>query len=119
MRVSIAWTSECADGHEIRDRVEDRHGRLEVRDGLVHRDEMGLEPIARRPVCVELEQPARHPGFEVDTDGAHVPEELLRRFLEEKAQAAFAPAAGGVEEVGCQARLPGPGGAGDGIVLPR
>ena len=76
-------------------------------------DEMGLEPVPRRPVGVELQQSGGHPRLEVDADGAHVPEELLRRLLEEKAQAAFAPAARRVEKVGGQARLPGAGGAGD------
>ena len=63
-------------------------------------DEMRLEPVARRPVGMELQQSGRHPRLEVDADGAHVPEELLRRLLEEEAQAALAPAARRVEKVG-------------------
>ena len=98
-----------ADRHQVGHRVDDDHGRLEVRHDLVHRHEMGLEPVARRPVGVELQQSGRHPRLEVDADGAHVPEELLRRLLEEKAQAALAAAARRVEKVRRQARLPGAG----------
>ena len=76
-------------------------------------DEMRLEPVARRPVRVELQQSAGHPRLEVDADGAHVSQELLRRLFEEKAQAAFAAAARRVEKVGGQAGLPGARGAGD------
>ena len=62
---------------------------------------------------MELQQSACHPRFEVDTDGAHVSEELLWRLFEQEAQAAFAAAARRVEKVSGQARLPGARGAGD------
>ena len=114
MRVSIAWTSA-----NVPTVIRLVTGSRTVTDGLksatmlVHRDQMRLEAVARRAVGVKLQQAGGHPGLEVDADGPHVPQELLRGFLEQEAQAAFAAAAGGIEEVGREARLAGAGGAGD------
>ena len=67
-----------ADRHQVGHRVDDGDGRLEVGHHLMHRREMGLEAVARRPVGVELQQSGRDPRLEVDADRAHVPEQLLR-----------------------------------------
>ena len=61
---------------------------------------------------MKLEQAGRHPWLQIDADRTHVAEQLLRRLLEQEAQAAFAPTAGRVEEVGGEARLSGAGGPG-------
>src|SRR6185436_20809523 len=92
---------------------EHRHGGLKVGDYLVHRHEMRLEAVARWPIRMELQHPAFHPRLEIDADGAHVAQQLLRRLFEEKAQTALAPAARRVEKVGSETRLAGAGGAGD------
>ena len=67
-----------AHGHQVGHRIEDDHVRPEARHDLVHRQQVRLQPVARGPVSVELEQSARHPRLQVDADGAHVPEQLLR-----------------------------------------
>ena len=100
-------------GHQVGHRVDDGHGRLEVRNGLVHRHEMCLEPITRGPVGMKLQQAGGHPGLEIDADRPHVPKKLLGRLFKEEAEAPFAPTARRIEKVGGQTRLPGPRGTGN------
>ena len=58
-------------------------------------------------------RPFFEPGRQVQADGAHVADELALRLLEGEVQAALAAAAGGVGEVGGQARLAGARRSGD------
>ena len=74
---------------------------------------MRLEAVARRAVGVKLQQARCDPRLQIDADGAHVANELLRRLFEQKAQAAFAAPARRVEEMRREAGLPSAGRAGD------
>src|SRR6185503_13976428 len=56
---------------------------------------------------------ALHPRLEVDADGAHVAQQLLRRLFEEEAQTALAAAARRVEKVSGKTRLARAGRTGD------
>ena len=71
----------------------------------MHRREMELQPVQRRPRRVDLQQPLLHPAIEIEADRPHVADVLRRRLLELKADGALAAAAGGIEEAGGEGRL--------------
>jgi hypothetical protein len=78
---------------------------------------MYLQALSRRLVkaCVRRAGSplALHRRPEVDADRAHVTNDLRRGFLEGDVEGAFTPIRGGAHEVGGDAALAAPGGAGD------
>ena len=87
--------------------------RFEVAHRTLHGGQMRLEAEARRAVRVELQQSTIHPLLQVDADGAHVAHQLRGRLLEKEIQATLATPAGGIHEMGRQARLAGARGSGE------
>ena len=92
---------------QVADGIDDDHARVEFLDLFVHDREMRLEPVKRGPRGRKSQQVLFGPRLQVQTDGAHVAGDLLRRFLKGKIKAAFAPARSCIHKKGGQARLPG------------
>src|ERR1700751_1709789 len=73
---------------------------------------MHLQPQARGPKGLEMQQALVSPACEVDPDGLHVARDLVGRLFEGEIDAPFAAPAGGVGEMRGNAGLAASGGAG-------
>ena len=101
-----------ADGGEVGDGIEDDERGVKLLDGLVGREQVGLEAEARRARRDDAQTLFLHQGGQVEPDGAHVADQLFGRLLEGEEERATV-AGGRARQARGDARLARPGRARD------
>ena len=95
----------CAGDQQIRHRIQDHDIRLQVLDRAMHEDEMGLQPMARRPVSMDLERASS--TRRKSTPAARMLRIIWRGVLfEQEIEAPFPPATSGIAKCAPKVVLP-------------
>ena len=85
---------------EVCDWVNDHNSGFKLIDRLVHRQEVSLQTVDRRPLRMEFQKSFRHPGLKVYPDRAHIADNLCRRFLESEKDTPLSAATGSIDKRG-------------------
>ncbi len=75
-------------------------------DDLVDLDQMHFQAKRRRPDGMKVQQALLNPAPQVDSDGPHVANDLVRGFFKREEDASLSARAGGVDKMSGQACFP-------------